>query len=547
MRRSTSVLLAIGALVLIAALVFCVVYRRHSLKKGETQPETVEVTQESSESEIIDESEIVDSPITDEVQAAEIETPEAEAETFVEASVDGDTTTVTMTTANIDEVAYEEDITKDDTQALIDWLEAQPNIDAQMVTSFIAEYPEVFAGYQQDADGNFLVPLSDESLRSKDEERVTATVKLGLNKNQIDDALAMPLTLTPEQVKKIVDAKSGVKIDFTEDELKAWRTELWRSWLENPILFEAWVNLLLDQKVGDKTVKDYWTTGRKFSERYDSAREEGTGMNIWLRQNAKTGQHYTTAEYQQYVVAFIGLFEDKEMTAMALTAGPKDHYGLLWGEADLNSLRKANPADYEDPYAALWFNFHLKNGKIGIRIGANFRDKRPETINYQATTKPVAKKTGSTKKASTSNKTQSTSTPSNPTPSNPTPPEPTPQPTPEPTPQPTPKPEQKSPADDPAAQGNADVGGGKNDDSGPGTWKPDQGNGNGTYIPGTSENPDGSNPSSYDPGPAADNTDGGTPPPTTPIVDEGKGNDSYGGGTATGGNNSGQIAEPPVD
>ena len=466
----------------------------------------------------------------------------------VAASNIDETAGMTFASANIDEVTSASEVTETDVSSLINWLEGQPDIDEEMVLAFIKEYPEVFEGYEVDQAGNYFIRLNHESLREMDAERVTATVKMGLNKTQIDDAIAFPFNLNAEQVKKIVDSKSGQKIDFSEAEIKQFRTELFKAWLENPILFEAWVRLIGDQPIGDGSkVLDHYQTGKNFIEKYDTARNDGKGLNYWLRKNANTGIYYVTDEYVKYVVAFIGLFEDKETIGMALTADKLDHYMLLYGEADLNSMRKATPALYEDPYACLIFNVHLKNGKIGLRIGANFRDKRPEVYNYMV--KPQKTTSSSTKKTSrSSTKTTTPSTTPAVTPVNPNP-NPNPNP-PGPTPPPTPKPDEHK---RPIEGTDAPTGGGVNDDPGPGEWKPDQGNSKSDtvdgsqYQPGNSENPDGGNPANYDPGPAADNTDGGTPPATTPIVNnESTNNDDYQGGN-TGGNNGGVVAPPAED
>lgn len=533
MRKILAIVIAAG--VVTCAVLLMVGLNNHK-KAAKAEEPVAAVTQQQEAAPVV----INDAQAEEE--STETSTKDAEEES-IEADVDIDEIEVKdeMIAADIDEVAYKEDVSEADTQALIEWLEGQPDIDESMIADFVKEFPEVWEGYQQDADGNYYVPLNDESLRSKDKERVNATVELGLNEDPIDDALAVPFTLAPDQVKKIKDSKSGVKIDFTDAEIKDFRTELFKSWLENPILFEANIRLICDQEIGDgSTVYDHYATGRKFLTAYDDARETGKGMNLWLQKNANTGIYYTTTEYQKYVVAFIGLFEDKESVGMALTAQKLDHYNLLWAEADLNSLRKATPADYEDPYAALWFNIHLKNGKIGIRIGANFRDKRPEVFNYQATTKP-RKTTATTHHAAQPVVTSTPAAAPVVVPVTPVTPTPTPTPTP-----PAPTPEYKYPTQGSASQGNAPIGGGKNDDPGPGTWKPDQGNGNGSYVVGTSENPDGANPANYDPGPPADSTDNGTPPATTPITTPAATSaNNYSGGSS--GSNNGAMAAPPAD
>ena len=102
----------------------------------------------------------------------------------------------------------------------------------------------------------------------------------------------------------------------------------------------------------------------------------------------------------------------------------------------------------------------------------------------------------------------------------------------------------------------------KDDDSGPGPKKEDQGNSKSDtvdgsqYQQGNSVNTDGNNPSQYDPGPPADNTDNGAIPDVTAPenqigIGEGVNNNSYTdvqtGQTGDGGNNHGAISAPPVD
>ncbi len=184
-----------------------------------------------------------------------------------------------------DELAYKEDLTTEDVEAFKTFLEEQPDIDENAVEDFFMNHPQ-FEGYGKDPDGVRMPPLTYNSLQVTDDERPYAAVKAGLQKDKkpIDDAESYPFTLTNEQVQKILAAKSGAKIDFSEEELEAWRMELFREFFENPILFESWMRLVTSQKIGEDTsLIDHWKAGREYIDLTDAARAEGKGINIWLR------------------------------------------------------------------------------------------------------------------------------------------------------------------------------------------------------------------------------------------------------------------------
>lgn len=460
-----------------------------------------------------------------------------------------------------DELAYKEDLTTEDVEAFKTFLEEQPDIDENAVEDFFMNHPQ-FEGYRKDPDGVRMPPLTYNSLQVTDDERPYAAVKAGLqkSKNPIDDAVSYPFNLTDEQVQKILAAGRGAKINFSEEELESWRLELFREFFENPVLFEAWMRLVTSQKIGEDTnLIDHWKAGREYIDLTDTARAEGKGINIWLRK--VNGIYYTNKDYQKYVIALIELLWPRETKGEVLTAKAGDHYHLIAG--DFSSMRQATPANYEETLASMTFTFYLKNGKVGIRFGANYRDKRPEVLNMTTTSKPKKK---TTKKKTSTPKTQTTqpatpqttpqpastpeaqpSTPSTPEVEDNTPSNPTPSPKPDNTPEVEDKKEEKHPDEGSGSQGNADTGGGQNDDPGPGPQKPDQGNSQSDNVPdsqyqqGNSESHDDG---PHDEGPKADHTDNGDAPDPDPIpvhdTDVGGSNDSAG-------SDNGAMDEPPVD
>ena len=526
-----------------------------SMKDYADEQETVvEVTADTTEEPIAEpaepepEAEVAEAVIAEEVPSEEIGSAGQTAE--------GQSLQKTEEAPNVDEYVYMDKATTEDIQQVTDYIEDQNvNIDEMSIEDFWDQHPEILAALIDpkqdlkviDLDGDLLFPLSTESIITTDEERPKASVNKGLNKEPINDAIAYPFELTDDEVKAIISAKSGTIKSFSDERIEQLRNELFAEMFGNPILTEAWVRLILDQKIGqDVTVSESWRTGREFIEKYDYARNDGSGMNIWLRKI--NGEYYTSVEYQKYVMCIINFLEPLDTKVKVRTANKGDHYNLI--PIDLTSMRKAEPADYKDTKTWLAFDFHLKNGKIGLEIGSNLRDKRPGVLHNLATTKkpvPPVKKQEENKKPVATQQPQVSNSNPNPNPD----PNPNPNPDPDPDPTPTPKPD-KDPNDDPAVKGNAPIGGGVNDDKGPGQHKPDQGNSQSPevdksqYQTGTSENTDGNKAENYDQGQPADNTDGGKAPETKPIADDAKDNNDYGGKNDDAGHNDGKMSGAPA-
>ncbi|MBR0415619.1 hypothetical protein IJI64_00400 [Candidatus Saccharibacteria bacterium] len=422
------------------------------------------------------------------------------------------------------------DITQEVFDTFVENLNSNWDFSQRSKEEFIAEHPEIFGDYLKDMDGKLAIPFEGEDqMTAQDEARQNAAKLVGLETQPINDALDFPnAELTEADVKAIKAARTNQKVKLEKD-LETYEIAIFKDWLSKPVVFESFINLMLDQKIGsDFTLRENWTGPSKFTEAYDKAREDGEGVNHWLRDfEDEGGNHYAfmTTEYvYDYVIPFISFVYTQPFSCEVLTS--REHYHLVAGDDD--ALRKAELASYRDNKAAFVWRFMLKDNSIALMLGDNVRDGRPEILNYTVIKKPVVKKVDQTPTPT------STSTPSNPTsnpPSNPPSDPPSNPPSNPPSDPPSnppggddddPTPETKSPNQGSASQGNADVGGGKNDDSGPGEQKADQGNSKSDkveesqYQQGNSENKT-SDKTSYDQGPAADNTDNGTPPSTAPI------------------------------
>lgn len=468
---------------------------------------------------------------------------------------------------NVDEFAYVNVATEEELHEFIEFLESQPDADENMVKAFYQTYGDKLHNWKQTPSGEYVHLLYDRSLMQTDETRPKAAVELGLNKKQIDDAVSFPFTLNEEQVKKILAAGQGQRIAFSDEEVEAQVWEYIDELLGSYVLAEDGIRRLSEQKIADyTTVGENWKAGSEFlaiaeasrTEKYEGegadpyAQYRGKGANIWLKKikDGDVEEHYTTEEYQKYVISFIMMLLPRDARVQVLTALPGNHSHLIAG--DFNSMRVTTNADYKESLASLVFPFYTKTGKVALYFGINERDKRSEILNYTVQKKPVERKKVERRTTQEIIPIPDPSKPSNPTPG-PNPPGPNP---PGPTPTPTP-PETKNPSEDPVYNGNANTGGGPNDDPGPGTLKPDQGNSKSDTVEG-SQYQQGNSPSdtgaqpSYDPGPAADNTDNGTPPSTAPIEQheshyEAPSGGGGGGGSASAGDHNGAMAEPPAD
>lgn len=484
-----------------------------------------------------------------------------------DATIDFAKLTTKDTAPEVDELAYKDVATEKELHEFVEFIKEQPDADAGLVEAFYETYGNKLHNWFKTPDGEYVHLLYDSSLMATDETRPKASVEMGLNKNQIDDAVSFPFNLNEEQVKKILAAGRNQKVAFSDEEVEAQVWEYFDEVLGSYVLAEDGINRISRQKIADiSTVGENWSAGKEFLEKAEASRTtkyegegedpyaeyRGKGANVWLTKI--NGEHYTNQEFQEYAICYIMMLLPRDARVQVLKAKAGDHSHLIAG--DKNSMRVTTDADYDETLASLVFPFYTKTGKIALYFGINERDKRAEVLNPTISKKPVTNKRVTTKKTTT----EIIPIPGTPgTPSNPTP---GPGPGPNPTPTPTPTPETKNPIEDPRFQGNADVGGGPNDDPGPGTYKPDQGNSQSPTVPG-SQYEQGTSPSdagtqpSYDPGPAADATDGGTAPSTAPIEQHDSSysqpsssdSGSSGGSSqpASTGNDNGAMSAPPAD
>ena len=452
------------------------------------------------------------------------------------------------------EAAYITDVNQETFENLIENLNNNWDVGVRTKDQFVEDHPEIFGDYPRDENGKIMVLWSDAQMLNQDHDRQYAAKNMGLDTLPINDALDFPnAELTEKDVAAILAARTNQVVTL-EKPLEDYEIAIFKDWLSKPVVFEAFINLMLDQKIGSEfTLRDNWTGPTKFVEKFDMAREEGIGVNYWLRcfEDEDGNRYYfLTEEYiYDYVIPFISFVYEQPFSCEVLAS--RQHYHLIAGDNDI--LRKAELANYKDSKTAFVWRFIVKdkigNDRVGLMLGDNVRDGRPEILNYTVIKKPTTTK----KTDKTSSKTPTpTSTPT-PTPDTPgTPPVVPPGPPDPPGPTPTPTPETKNPSEGSASHGNADTGGGKNDDPGPGPQKPDQGNSksdkveDSQYQQGNSENTT-EDKTPHDEGPAADNTDNGTPPATQPIEQH---DTDYtqpdSGAPASPGNNNGGMAEPPV-
>ncbi|MBQ8984908.1 hypothetical protein IJ098_03595 [Candidatus Saccharibacteria bacterium] len=476
---------------------------------------------------------------------------------------------------DVDELAYKDIATEEELHEFVEYMSSQAaDVDADTVKAFFEVYGDKLHNWKVTPDGEYVHLMYDYSLMPTDEQRPKASVDLGLNKKQIDDAVSFPFDLNEEQVKKILAAGKNQKVAFSDEEVEAQVWEYFDEVLGNYVLAEDGVRMLGEQKIADyATVSENWAAGREFLEMAEASRTKvyegegkdpyaelrGKGANIWLvsiTDGEEENVLYTNQKYVEHVISYIMMLLPRDARVQVLKAKARDHTHLIAG--DQNSMRVTTRANYDETLASLAFPFYTKTGKVALYFGVNERDKRHEVLNPTVSNKPKPVPPTTIKKKKTEEiipiwnnllTSSSGGGGSNPNPN--------------PTPNP---PETKNPSEDPRYQGNADTGGGPKSDPGSGTYKPDQGNSKSAtvegsqYQQGNSSTVDNGAAATYDPGPAANNTDGGTPPATAPISthessysqpSSGSTSDSGSSGgssqPASAGSDNGSIDEPPAD
>lgn len=498
-------------------------------------------------------------------------------------TADGDTEAVYVNTAGakpedaVDEDGYIDDVTEED---VAEWNDALTALDRKSSTAIINHYNDDYWKYDKWADGVYKIEFSWNSMTENDFQRQKSAMKMGLTEKEILDAMDFIFeNLTDEQIKKLLKLSFGKDADFSAAEIEDLKVELFQTWLENPPVFRGTLLIMQPLKVGDtdmgaKTISDNCVGLRKYLERYDEALDGGIGSMIMMRdEQGREGKDipydydgtlYVNAGHINAVCQLISFFEAMEFKVGRYHTDDRMHLVSL----DYNHLRKAEEINNDEPLLDYWLyaDYYLKgSSKRAWRIGFNLGDRSPAILKNTSSVKkpaPVPPVVVTSKKTSqeiipiggiiygtSSTTTTTTYNPNNPyTPYTP----------------PSNNTETKNQTLDPG-WGKDDN---KKSDSGPGEYKPDQGNSQSDtvagsqYQQGTSRTDVNNTQPTYDSGPAADNTDNGTAPATAPIETHeshyettsssssgGSDSGSSGGGeTADAGSDNGKMSSaPPAD
>ena len=93
-------------------------------------------------------------------------------------------------------------------------------------------------------------------MTEQDFARQKSAVYAGLSKKEINDALDFIFkSLTEDDIQKLLKLSFGQNVDLSNQEQV--KIELFKTWLENPVAFEAWLRFVQDLIVGDsKTISE---------------------------------------------------------------------------------------------------------------------------------------------------------------------------------------------------------------------------------------------------------------------------------------------------
>ena len=336
------------------------------------------------------------------------------------------------------EEAYIEDVTPEDVE---DFNNAFPVLTTGTANKIIADYNSQF-GYEQWPDGNYKIPFSWHSMTENDFNRQKSAVWDGLSKKEINDALDYIFDrLTEEDIQKLLKLTFGSTVDLSNQEQV--KLELFQTWLENPVAFEAWLNFMQDLKVGESGTLAENCPGLRTYLSENRAARTGNGAGIMIRLSDEEGNTgmaikdvdhlYVNQSHIMAVCQLISFMEPLELGAGRYHVSRRYH---LVG-FDYNHLRVATETKEDEPDLDYWltFSYYLKGGKRAFFIGANLADRSPvELQNTSTVKKSSVKKTSVTNKTTkvTQRVTKGTTGPTpggggGPTP-NPTPPDPKPTP-----------------------------------------------------------------------------------------------------------------------
>lgn len=322
----------------------------------------------------------------------------------------------------------------------------------------------------------------------------------------------------------------AVSLPFSsETDTTVIEAELYQEILRNPVYGIGLLNFLQDVQVGDQTIGDLnpWIAEV-------IARNEDGGCNNWVEYASATDKTIVvTDEYKLYASGICTLLSRMKVEGIG-EYKTTENWSL--NAALLNSERKMAPSSYQYQGDFIVYTYFGKDGQALLSVGFNLRDKRPALITELAVLEPVAEA------VEESQRTYQPTTPSTTVPVNPpggggdTPPDNPPTTT-----------YTKDPAKDPAPQGNANKGGGTNDDPGPGTYEePHKSTSTGSSAV-TGNNDNAGSSTTGNTGSSSSDT-GSTPPATTPIepTESTPGEDNATGesGDLAESNNTGTITMP---
>ena len=314
--------------------------------------------------------------------------------------------------------------------------------------------------------------------------------------------------------------------------------ELQQEILRNPVYGIGMLDFLDGIQVGDQTIGDLnpWMAEV-------IARNEDGGCNNWIQYGADGTTIEVTPEYRIYASGICTLLN--RMVSEGIGEFRTTENWCL-NLALLNSDRKMIKSSYEYQGDFIVYTYFGKDGEGLLRIGFNLRDKRPALLTELEEATPVTPDTTDPIDPPYVPPTPPTPpTPPDP-PVPPTPPDPPVPPTPPDPPDPGDDPT-KDPTKDPDAQGNADKGGGVNDDPGPGKYE-DQHESTSTGSSSVTGNNGSAGNSTTGPVGGSSTDTGSTPPATDPIppVDSSTGTDNATGesGDTANDENTGTIVMP---
>ena len=318
--------------------------------------------------------------------------------------------------------------------------------------------------------------------------------------------------------------------------------ELYREILKNPVYGIGMLDFLRGIQIGDKTIGDLNPWMDEVIAKNENA-ENGCG--VWMRYVSATDRTIVVSdEYKVYASGICTLLARMKIEGIGVYQTTENWH---LSESLLNSDRKLVVSSYQYQGDFVVYTYFGKHGQALMSIGFNLADKRPALITELEGTTPVTPDTTNPIDPPPVPPTPPTPpTPPDP-PVPPTPPDPPVPPTPPDPPDPGDDDPTKDPTKDPDAQGNADKGGGVNDDPGPGKYE-DQHESTSTGSSSVTGNNGSAGNSTTGPVGGSSTDTGSTPPATDPIppVDSSTGTDNATGesGDTANDENTGTIVMP---